>query len=132
MSTRSPLLNFRSSNFAVEPGEDENTNPGLFGRALAAWLGRELVPSFDESGIVAEDFGWLVAVPHPKHSLYIACVSADDSTTEWRVFVFAEGGLLARMLGRLNLADAVDALYARVKALLLATPGIADVEEERA
>lgn len=46
--------------------------------------------------------------------------------------MFGEGGLLARMLGRLNLADAVDALYARVKALLLATPGIADVEEERA
>lgn len=131
MSTRSPLLNFRSSSFAVEPGEDESTNPGIFGRALAAWLGRELLRSFDEANIVPEDFGWLVAVPHSKHSLYIACASADQSTTEWRVFVFAEGRLLARLLGKVNLEHAVDELYARVKALLLATPGISDVVEER-
>jgi hypothetical protein len=29
---------FKSSKFQVEPGEDEETNPGLYGRQLARWL----------------------------------------------------------------------------------------------
>jgi hypothetical protein len=32
--TQSPLLEFESSAFAVAPGEDEETNPGVYGTAV--------------------------------------------------------------------------------------------------
>ena len=40
--TQSPLLEFESSAFLVAPGEDEETNPGIYGKALAQWLAEQL------------------------------------------------------------------------------------------
>jgi hypothetical protein len=130
MTAFSPVLTFKSANFKVEVGEDESTNPGLFGKALAGWLGKALVDGFTDEGVIAEDFGWLVTVPHPKHALYVACVSSDETATEWKVYVFAEGAWIQRMFKRLNLQLGVDELYARVKALLASTSGISIVDEE--
>ena len=39
---QSPLLEFESSAFTVIPGEDESTNPGIYGKALAEWLADQL------------------------------------------------------------------------------------------
>jgi len=39
---QSALLEFESSAFAVIPGEDEHTNPGVYGKALAQWLAEQL------------------------------------------------------------------------------------------
>jgi hypothetical protein len=54
---------FRSSYFPVEPGEDKETNPGIYGKALAAWVAEKLqargVPVGD---VIAEDFGRVVIV----------------------------------------------------------------------
>jgi hypothetical protein len=34
---------FTSSKFAPIPGEEEKTNPGRFGQALAAWIREKLI-----------------------------------------------------------------------------------------
>ena len=39
---KSPAVSFTSSQFPVEPNEDEDTNPGIYGRALACWLAEQL------------------------------------------------------------------------------------------
>jgi hypothetical protein len=51
--TQSPLLEFESVSFAVDPGEDEQTNPGVFGKALATWLSAPL----QAGGVVARLLG---------------------------------------------------------------------------
>lgn len=130
MAHASPRLIFRSSQFTIEPGEDQSTNPGIYGKSLAIWIGSELVSGFSAEGVVAEDFGWLVPVPHPRHSLYVACSSTDDSGQQWQVMVLAEGGLLSRILGRGNHAESVAALYTAVKKRIEAEEGITGIHEE--
>lgn len=62
MSAQSSQLVFESALFEVQPGEDAATNPGIFGRSLAHWLGQRLVsPDFSVDDVIAEDFGWCVA-----------------------------------------------------------------------
>src|SRR5262245_57868498 len=98
---QSPLLDFESSAFAVVPGDDEETNPGIYGKALGQWLTEQLRAAGVPAGTpIAEDFGWCVPVESRPHSLYVACASTGEKPGEWRVFVFAEGGLLARLLGK--------------------------------
>src|SRR4051812_31558278 len=98
---QSPLLEFESSAFAVIPGEDERTNPGIHGKALAHWLSEKLrAAGFSTGDVVAEDFGWCVPVELKPHSLYVACASSGEEPNQWRVFVFAEGGVVARLLGK--------------------------------
>jgi hypothetical protein len=55
------MLSFESTAFAVVEGEDTETNPGIFGKALAEWLSARL----NERGVkanppFAEDWGWCV------------------------------------------------------------------------
>jgi hypothetical protein len=60
---QSPLLEFESSAFAVLPNEDNETNPGIYGKALAQWLANQLRAAGVPAGeVIAEDFGWCVPV----------------------------------------------------------------------
>src|SRR5262249_42283488 len=130
---QSPLLEFECSAFAIDPGEDADTNPGIYGRALARWLAEQLraagVPAGEVSG---EDFGWCIPVASAPHSLYVACASRGEEPGHWQVFVFAEGGLMARLLGRDKSAASVASLFAAVRRCLESAPMVRDLREERA
>jgi hypothetical protein len=130
MAHVSQRLIFRSSQFTVEPGEDQYTNPGIFGKSLAIWVGNELVPGFSAESVISEDFGWLVPVPHPRHALYVACSSTDDSGQQWQLVVFAEGGLLSRLMGKGNHAESVATLYTTLKKRIESEEGVAEIHEE--
>ncbi len=98
---QTPLLAFESNAFAIEPGEDERTNPGVFGKALALWLSTELtLRGVPTRAVVAEDFGWCIEVEQRPHRLYVACANAPSSTTRWQVHAFADIGWLAKLLRR--------------------------------
>jgi hypothetical protein len=127
---QSPLLEFESSVFAITPGEDEATNPGIYGKALAEWLAGELrAAGFIAGDVIAEDFGWCVPVESRPHSLYVACANAEQSD-RWRVFAFAEGGVTARILGRDKSAESLATLFAAVRRCLESVPTIRGIREE--
>jgi hypothetical protein len=82
-----PILAFESSAFAPVPGEDTAANPGIFGKALAQWLGTQLHLSGVGAGeVIAEDFGWLIPVKCDSFSLYVAC-SSGEAPHGWMVNV---------------------------------------------
>jgi hypothetical protein len=70
---------FKSSLFAAEPGEDEATNPRLYGRQLANWL-RERILSlgYPAVEVIAEDWGWCVMCQREPYELWIGCVNLAD------------------------------------------------------
>jgi hypothetical protein len=80
----SDRVTFSSSHFKIEPGEDAETNPGIYGKALAEWMGAQLrrrgVPVEE---IVAEDFGRCVMVKRKPVMLWVGCASVDDNPTRW-------------------------------------------------
>lgn len=116
---QSALLEFESSAFATTPGEDEDTNPGIYGKALAQWLAGQLgAAGFSVGDVIAEDFGWCVPVESQPHSLYVACASTGEGPNHWRVFAFAEGGVTARFLGKDKSAESLASLFAAVRQCL--------------
>ena len=125
------MLEFESSAFAVTPGEDEETNPGIYGRALAQWLSEQLrAAGFGAGNVISEDFGWCVPVASTPHSLYMVCASTGEAPNRWRVFAFAEGGVVARLLGKDRRVESVAALFAAVRSCLESTPTISNLREE--
>ena len=128
---QTPLLEFSSSGFAIFPGEDEETNPGIYGKALAQWVAEQLEPAgFRPHPVIAEDFGWCVPIESEPHSLYVACANVDELPDRWRVFAFAEGGIMARLSGRDRSAESLASLYAALKRCLESAPMIHDLSEE--
>lgn len=127
---QSPLLEFESSAFAIIPGEDEDTNPGIYGKALAQWLAERLrTAGFPAGEVIAEDFGWCVPVESKPHSLYVACASSGERPDQWRVFAFAEGGVVARLLGRDKSAESLASLFAAVRRALELAPIVRGLRE---
>jgi len=128
---QSPLLEFESSAFPIVPGEDEETNPGIYGKALAHWLAEQLraagVPARE---VIPEDFGWCVRVESKPHALYVACASTGEQPDQWRVFAFAEGGVLARLLGKDQSAGSVESLFATIRHCLESAVAIRALREE--
>lgn len=70
---------FKSSEFEAEPGEDEETNPRMYGRQVAIWLHKEFSElGYDVEEVFGEDWGWCVMCQRNPYSLWIGCVNLRD------------------------------------------------------
>jgi len=124
---------FESSAFPPVPREDEETNPGIFGRGLSEWLAEQLRGAgYEVKRLVAEDFGRLIEVEQPGCRLYVAVSSTDETATEWRVFAFSEFGLFAKLKGAPSGVEAVSKLMATLRGILSASLKIQALREEDA
>ncbi len=130
---QSALLEFECTAFPITPGEDENTNPGIYGKALAQWIAGQLRAHGLSAGeVIAEDFGWCVPLESKPHRLYVACASTEDQQNQWRVFAFVEGGVIARLFGKDKSAESLSSLYSTVKKILEANPAVHRLRQEGA
>ena len=128
---QTPLLEFESSAFAVIPGEDEETNPGIYGKALALWLAEQLrAAGFFPGTVIAEDFGWCVPIASDAHSLYVVCASTGEKPDQWRVFAFAEGGVIDRLFGNDQRSSLLAPLFTGIRKCLESAPIIHGLREE--
>lgn len=108
---------FRSTRFAVTPGEDMEVNPGIYGRQLAYWLRDGLaVRGYPEADVVPEDWGWCVICQRRPYRLWVGCASVADAEEAsstgsvivavrsevrvWHCFTMVERNWLSRVLGR--------------------------------
>ena len=128
---QSPLLVFESSAFPVDPDEDQETNPGIYGKALASWLAEQLrAAGFSVGAIIAEDFGWCIPVNSKPHALYVACAGTEEGRDQWRVFAFAEGGILSRLLGTDKSAESLATLFVAVRGCIESEPHTRALRQE--
>jgi hypothetical protein len=129
---QSPMLIFECADFAVVPGEDLETNPGVFGKSLARWLAEQLhAAGFPAGAVFAEDFGWCIPVGAKPHAVQVVCAAGGDTPDQWQVFAFAEGGFISRLFGRDNSAAFLDEVFAAVRRCLESAPTVHALREER-
>jgi hypothetical protein len=112
-------IHVRSSRFAIEPGEDDETNPEIYGRALAQWLATQL-PAYGwrVKGCIAEDFGRLVELEDPKFRVFVACASGHDGPDSWQAFTFVEGGGILGIFSKSEKQRLADRLLSDVERAL--------------
>jgi hypothetical protein len=142
MSAQSPGYWFRSPRFRVEPGEDADTNPGIYGRQLAAWLADRLrMHGHPDAAEVAEDWGWAVACAGKPFCLFVACGSVmhygengpippipqPEVALVWHCYAAADTPLFAR-LRKIDVAGPVAALDALLGVILRAERDITLVD----
>ena len=128
---QAPILSFESTAFPVAEGEDEETNPGIFGRSLAEWISSQLTQrGMSTAAVIPEDFGWCVPVTGQPGKLYVACSSADEKETSWQAFAFSEGNVLGRLLGNDKSGEALSNLHRVLKQILGESAQVSGLKEE--
>jgi hypothetical protein len=127
----------KSSLFEIELGEDENTNPGCYGKQLATWLRSKLIgKGYKVEEVIPEDWGWCVMCTRDPFMLWIGCGSVLDhepipdaprpsgKDVIWSCFVTAEKPFLRSLFKRIDTSSAVEKLYKEVESLLKSEPAI--------
>lgn len=80
-------VEFRSSKFPPYEGEEEQINPGLWGKRLAEYLVDGLVSRGVETvEIVAEDWGYYIRVKNKRFPLGICCGHQNGDDDEFLCF----------------------------------------------
>ena len=124
-------IDFTSSMFKPVAGEEEETNPGIIGKALAEWLAIKLKENgYPVGKVIAEDWGWLVEVRQKPFYLWVGCGNVEGEQNQWRCFVQAEPNIFQRFLLRVNTKPEAEAFHQNLIKILKAEKEISDVREE--
>jgi hypothetical protein len=129
---------FKSDRFAIEPGEDEETNPFCYGRQLASWMRTQLIEKgYAVEDVIPEDWGWCVMCARKPFMLWVGCVSLHDNEktrpegaipeakdVTWSCMVTAETPVLAGLFRRIEVEPALGDLGKHVAGILGAEPSI--------
>ena len=141
MTENSTYYCFTSDLFQIEPGEDEQTNPQLYGKQLSHWLAEKLMScGYPDAKVISEDWGWCVMCSRDPFMLWVGCGNSDTTETLdklesiknqpmiWECFVVAEVPFWKRIFGKPETESDKRALDGKLRSLLFAESQIQMVE----
>jgi len=140
---------FKSGQFKIQEGEEEETNPGCYGKSLAEWISGEFSGLGYHTQVIAEDWGWCVMCTRGEYLLWIGCGSMftddiaagspenppDANEITWYVFTMIEvpffmvKSLLKKWTGRLDLKTPLEKLKAELDSVLASNKNLAFCDE---
>ncbi len=121
-------VEFRSNKFPPYEGEEEEINPGLWGRRLAEYLKEKLTGSgIPTDGIVTEDWGCLLGVKNNSFPLAIGCGHQEGADDEFLCFIEPSKPVIRKWIRKIDTTQAVGRLSDALQKILASDPDIRDV-----
>jgi hypothetical protein len=132
---------FRSTRFELEPGEDKEINPGVYGKQLAEWLKARLEDrGYKVEPIINEDWGRCLMCSRKPFLLWVGCTNMTDLSASpdvlppkgkitWHCYAAAEVFFWKKLFRKIETEPAVARLHADLGAILAAEPSITLVAE---
>ena len=119
---------FTSDMFKPMLGEEEKTNPGIFGQALAEWVKQALeAEGIPVVKVIPEDWGWCVVTMNDRFRLWVGCSNMEDEKNRWRCFVVAELGFFQKLRKSIDPTPFVAEVVSVLQKVISAEPRISDV-----
>jgi len=121
-------VEFRSSKFPPYDGEEEEINPGLWGKRLAEYL----VQKLGERGIkteemVAEDWGWYVPILNEGFRLALCCGHQYGDDDQFLCFTDPSTPVVKKLFKKIDAAPQLTRLTDALRQILASDPEIHDV-----
>jgi hypothetical protein len=123
-------LEFRSTAFPPYEGEEEEINPGRYGRRLAEFLHTQLA----EQGLqtkdpYAEDWGWALPIVNEEFALWIGCGNYEEYPDGFLCFIEPSKPVVRRWLfKRIDATATVERVAAALEKALAAKPDVRDLK----
>ena len=123
------LVEFRSDEFPPYEGEEDEVNPGRYGKRVAEFLVQGLKErGFEPLEPVAEDWGWIVPIRNDSFKLWIGCGNLDEYPGGFRCFIEPHQPAVRRFpfLWKVDTSATVAALQAAIDQTLTASTSVRD------
>lgn len=122
------VVTFRSAKFPPYEGEEEQINPGLWGKRLADYL----VARLAEQGVeteppVAEDWGWYVPVKNEGFRLALCCGHQDGDDDEFLCFTEPSHPVVKKFFKKIDATPELTRLTTALQQILARDPDIREV-----
>ena len=122
-------VEFRSTLFPPYPNEEDEINPGRWGKRLAEFIHSGLKDrGFDVIEPGAEDWGWMVEIRNDAFPLFIGCGNIDGEDDEYLCFIEPSTPFVRRFLFKKISTEAeVTRLQAALDSILSSEPMIKEI-----
>ena len=121
-------VEFRSDKFPPYDGEEDEINPGLWGKRLAEYLQRNL-PHYGVkvTAIGAEDCGWMVELENDEFPLWIGCGHQDGDNDEFLCFIEPSKPFIRKFFKKIHTIAKVRRVADALNKVLESNPDIRDI-----
>jgi hypothetical protein len=121
-------VEFRSGKFPPYEGEEEQINPGLWGKRLAEYLVQNLAEKGITTGdIIAEDWGWYVPIENEGFRFAVCCGHQDGDDDEFLVFTNPSAPIVKKLFRKIDATAQLTRLTEALQQILSSDPEIKDV-----
>ena len=118
-------VEFRSDRFPAYDGEEEQINPGLWGKRLAEFLRDNLrKEGFETEEPVADDWGWMVPVANEQFRLWIGCGHYQEYPDGFLCFIEPHTPFVRKLLRKIDTQARVASLQRAMDKVLTEAAGI--------
>jgi len=122
------MVTFRSHKFPPYDGEEEQINPGLWGKRLAEYLVDQLAGTGVETEEpIPEDWGWYIPVPSDRFRLAICCGHQNGEDDEFLCFTDPSTPIVRKLFKKIDLTEELRRIVNELEGILSADPDITDV-----
>jgi hypothetical protein len=121
-------VEFRSDTFPPYDGEEEEINPGVWGKRLAEYL-QEALPQkgIKVTGIGAEDWGWMVELENEEFPLWIGCGHQGGDYDEFLCFIEPSKPFIRKWFKKIETNIQVNRVSESLRKILESNPDIRDI-----
>ncbi len=120
---------FYSDRFPPYPGEEDEINPGCWGKRLAEFIYEGLKNrGFDVIEPAAEDWGWMVEIRNDEFPIWIGCGNLDGEDDGYLCFIEPSTPFIRKFLFKKISTEAdVEKVQAALNSILSSEPSIKDI-----
>jgi hypothetical protein len=121
-------VQFRSNKFPPYEGEEEQINPGLWGKRLAEYLTEKLKGlGFEPEPIISEDWGWYLPIKNEAFRLAICCGHQNGDDDEFLCFIDPNKPKIRKLFRKIDTTQQVVRLSDALQKILYSDPEIREI-----
>ena len=122
-------VTFRSNKFPPYEGEQEEINPGLWGKRLAEYICEKLKGTgIETQDIIPEDWGWYIPIKNEGFRLAICCGHQQGDDDEFLCFTDPATPVIKKLFKKIDATEQLTRIATTLDKILSTDPDIRNIE----
>jgi hypothetical protein len=122
-------VEFRSNAFPAYESEEEEINPGRYGKRLAEFLSDGLKNRGEPvEELIPEDWGWIIPITNPDFNLWIGVGNYEEYPDGFLCFIEPHKEYIRKLFKKIHVADRIAQLRENIDAVVTSSNDIRDIK----